>query len=452
MNTSPPKRRPLVLIELNEINFAVVREYVDADPSVFPALQRLMAGKMVHTEAESKYEQIEPWIQWVSVHTGLSYEEHHIFRLGDIAGSGVPQLYEQLEERGVDVGCISPMNAENRLKNPSYFLPDPWTTTKTDGSWWSRTLHEAISQAVNDNAKAKVSVKSLLALALGVARFARPVHYATYLRLLASAKQAPWRKALFLDLFLHDLHMTLLRARKPGFSSLFLNAGAHIQHHYFLSAQPIKKKTDKRNPGWYVNEAMDPVKEMLAFYDGIVSDYQQAGGIELIVATGLSQQPYDRLKYYYRLQEHQQFLKRIGVNCLTVQPRMTRDFLVDFADHEAMKIGLAGLRAMRVEQDGLPLFDEIEERGTSAFVTLTYPHEITAVTTMLVGQERLALLPHVAFVALKNGMHRSEGYAFFTDGAAPHAPADRQHVKALNLSIMSYFGANVAAGDAANGA
>jgi hypothetical protein len=451
MNTPSPKRRPLVLLELNEINFAVVKEYVDADPSMFPALQRLMAGNMVLTTAESKYEEIEPWIQWVSVHTGLSYEQHKIFRLGDITGSGVPQLFEQLEGRGIAVGCISPMNAENRLKNPSYFVPDPWTGTKTDGSWWSRTLHGAISQAVNDNAKAKVSVKSLIALALGVARFAKIIHYPTYLKLLAGARQGPWRKALFLDLFLHDLHMSLLQARKPGFSSLFLNAGAHIQHHYFLSAKPIKQKTDKRNPSWYVGDNMDPVKEMLTFYDGIVSDYLQAEGIEVIVATGLSQQPYDRLKYYYRLQEHQKFLQLIGVKCLAVQPRMTRDFLVDFVDHEAMKTGLEILRSVRVEQDGLPLFDEIEERGTSAFVTLTYPHEITGGTTVLLGQERFPLLPHVAFVALKNGMHRSEGYAFFTAGVAQYAPGDHEHVKALNGAIMSYFGADLAAQQAANG-
>lgn len=441
MKNSAVKRSPLVLLELNEINFAVVREYVDADSSVFPALQRLMAGKMVRTEAESKYEEIEPWIQWVSVHTGLSYDQHRIFRLGDIVGSGVPQIYEQLEKQGIEVGCVSPMNAENRLKNPSYFLPDPWTSTQTDGSWWSRILHDAISQAVNDNAKAKVSFRSKIALLLGLVRFARFTHYAAYLRLAVGARRAPWRKALFLDLFLHDLHMTLQRARKPGFSSLFLNAGAHIQHHYFLSAQPIKQRSDKRNPIWYVGADVDPVKEMLTFYDGVVGDYLQAEGIELIVATGLSQLPYDRLKYYYRLREHRDFLRLVGINCIGVHPRMTRDFLMEFVDAAAMQSALERLRSLRVEQDGLPLFDEIEERGTSAFVTLTYPHEITDLTSVSVDNISLPLLPHVIFVALKNGMHQSEGYAFFTPGAASHAPADCQHVKALNRSIISYFGA-----------
>lgn len=434
-------RRSLVLLELNEINFEIVKQYVDADATLFPALRRLMAGARVRTEAEQKYDEIEPWIQWVSIHSGLSYEQHGIFRLGDIAGSAVPQFYEELERRGIKVGCISPMNAENRLSAPSYFLPDPWTSTPTDGSWWSRQLHAAIAQAVNDNAQAKVSFKSKLALALGLLRFARVRNYATYLKLLANARSAPWGKALFLDLFLHDLHMTLLRAKRPGFSSLFLNAGAHIQHHYFLSAQPVKHGNERRNPAWYVSGDADPVKDMLAFYDRIVADYLESNDFEVIVATGLSQQPYERLKYYYRLKDHAAFLRLVGVDCVAVQPRMTRDFLVDFGDESAMRRAIAQMRSITIEQDGAPLFAEIEERGNSAFVTLTYPDEITPQTRIVVDGRSLPLAEHVAFVALKNGMHRSEGYAFFTAGVAPFAPADRQHVKELNRSVMSYFGA-----------
>ena len=116
MKTRFPKP-PLILLELNEINLSIVREYIDSDPVLFPGLRRLMDFKVVHTTSEPRYQNIEPWIQWVSVHTGLTYEQHRIFRLGDIVGSGVPQIYEALERQGVSVGCISPMNAENRLKD-----------------------------------------------------------------------------------------------------------------------------------------------------------------------------------------------------------------------------------------------------------------------------------------------------------------------------------------------
>lgn len=437
--STPFNKPPLVLIELNEINFSIINEYVAKDPMLFPSLRKLMDCKMVRTEAESEYQNIEPWIQWVSVHTGLSYDQHRIFRLGDITDSSVPQIYEDLERKGVSVGCISPMNAENRLKNPSYFIPDPWTSTPTDGSWWSRHLHEAIAQAVNDNSRAKISAKSLVSLVLGLLRFARPVHYLKYLRLLLGVKGAPWRRALFLDLLLHDLHMTLLRSRKPGFSSLFLNAGAHIQHHYFLCAIPVKSRMTIHNPDWYISPKKDPVKEMIEFYDGIISEYIQAKDIEFIVATGLSQQPYDRIKYYYRLKDHETFLQRIGIKFSAVHPRMTRDFLVEFSDAIEMNKAITRFRSLRVQRDDTQLFEEIEVRDKSVFVTLTYPHEITAATTIFVDDLCIPLLPEVAFVALKNGMHQSEGYAFFSAGVARNAPADRQHVKTLYETIQSYF-------------
>ena len=37
---------------------------------------------IVNTKAELIYENLEPWIQWPSVHTGKTYDEHKIFRLG----------------------------------------------------------------------------------------------------------------------------------------------------------------------------------------------------------------------------------------------------------------------------------------------------------------------------------------------------------------------------------
>jgi len=41
-------------------------------------------------------------------------------------------------------------------------------------------------------------------------------------------------KALILDSLLVDVHFTLWIKYKPDFSNLFLNSGAHIQHHYLF--------------------------------------------------------------------------------------------------------------------------------------------------------------------------------------------------------------------------
>jgi hypothetical protein len=429
----------LILLELNEINFDVVEKYVAADPAKFPALRDLLLGARIRTICEKHYHELEPWIQWVSVHTSKTYAEHGVFRLGDIVGSKAPQIFEQLEQSGYKVGAISAMNAENRLSYPAYFIPDPWTKTPTDSSWWSRSLWKAISQAVNDNAKARITVKSALQIALGILRFSPIRHYGKYLSLAALSRRKPWLKALVLDLLLHDFHWAMFNNKKPDFSVLFLNAGAHIQHHYFFNAGPIRKNSTNKNPTWYVAENEDPLADLLGLYDMIVGEYFTRSDTDVLLATGLAQKPYDRVKFYYRLNTHTDFLRGLGIPFKNVLPRMTRDFLIEFENvHDALAAQNL-LEMIRVDDGDVPLFGEIDNRGTSLFVTLTYANEVTASTNYCVGDRRLPLLPDVCFVAIKNGMHQEEGFAFFTPGIAAYAPADKSHVANLGIAVLDFF-------------
>jgi hypothetical protein len=208
-------KKRLILLELNEINFDLVKRYLSKFSGRFPGLEKLVAGAKIHTSSEEAYEELEPWIQWASVHTGKSYAEHKLFRLGDVVGSQVTQIFERLEMAGVAIGGISPMNAENRLKKPAYFIPDPWTKTLTDDSWWSRRLGSAVAQAVNDNAQSKITKTSALNILLGLVRFAKFKHYSLYFKLARKSIGSSWRRALVLDLFLHDLHTSFFKDKQP---------------------------------------------------------------------------------------------------------------------------------------------------------------------------------------------------------------------------------------------
>jgi hypothetical protein len=432
--------KKLVLVQLNELSFDAVRRYIG--PLGLRSFGKLMTGHFTTTTAEDSYSMLEPWIQWPSVYTGQAAAEHGLTRLGDAVGHHVPQVFEQLEAQGVRVGCVAAFSAENRLQKPAYFLPDPWTCTDSDRSWWSRVLSQAIGQIVNDNAHQRVTARSLVHLALGVLRFARPRHWDLYLKLALTAPGAPWRKALFLDLLLHDMHWRLFHSKGAQFSTIFLNAGAHIQHHYFLNALEIPSR-GLRNPPDYLPAGVDPVAEMLKVYDRLLADYLRLpeldSKVSTVIATGLSQQPYDREKYYWRLREHSDFLRSQGIRFSAVWPRMSRDFLIEFSSLADASKAQAALAKMTVDPSGERLFGEIENRGDSLFVTLTYPHMIGADDHVLGGATTTPLEPAVALVAMKNGMHRSEGYAHFSAGVAALAPAAGAHVKALHQTIHAFF-------------
>jgi hypothetical protein len=263
-------KRNLTLLELNEINFEVVRFYIERDESL-PAFKKIIKKHIVDTEAEFEYDNLEPWIQWSSVHTGKTFDEHKVFRLGDFVNSTDEQFFEQVEKAGFSVGAVSPMNASNRLKNPAYFIPDPWTQTPCDNSFFSKSITDAIVQAVNDNSQSKLTFKTIFNLGLAFVALVKPSRYLPMAKYVFNALGKPWRKALFLDMLLYEIHKTLFKRKNPNFSTLFLNAGAHIQHHYFFNS-PYVDSPELKNPAWYIEKDDDPFLEMLKVYDEMLTD------------------------------------------------------------------------------------------------------------------------------------------------------------------------------------
>jgi len=55
----------IVLLELNEINFDTVSSYIERGKCL-PGFKKLIEKGIVTTEAESKYENLEPWFLWHS--------------------------------------------------------------------------------------------------------------------------------------------------------------------------------------------------------------------------------------------------------------------------------------------------------------------------------------------------------------------------------------------------
>lgn len=423
---------PVILLELNEVNFDFVREYVARGR--LPALGRLIAKHGVsETTSESKYEELEPWIQWVTAHSGKSLAQHGVFRLGDIVNHDFPQIWEMLEERGLRVGAISPMNARLRARSPAFFVPDPWTDTGVVAPWALQRLYAAVRQAVNDNAQSRITAASLFGLVLGALRYCRPRHYGAYLQLSLGSRGHTWRRAMFLDLLLADVFTAEVARTRPDFASLFLNAAAHIQHHYMFCSAAYRGT--QRNPPGYAPPGADPVLEVYELYDRVVADIQRSfPSSRIMIATGLHQVPHERVTYYWRIREHAPFLRRIGVDFVRVEPRMSRDFLITFADTASADAGCRRLAAACAE-DGVPLF-EVDNRGTDAFVMLTYPRDIGPAMTFAIDDAVYrGLHEDVAFVAVKNGEH--DGVGYFIDSGVPRAVSDRFALAQLPERIIA---------------
>ena len=396
----------LILVELNELNFKYVEKY-------FTGLKlntlKKIKENLKDTVSESEYELLEPWIQWHSIHTGCSAKEHGIFRLGDGINSKKKQIFEQLEEFNLKIGSISAMNSVNRLKNPSYFIPDPWTETNSDKNYFNRMITNVLRDTVNNNASGKFKLKNYFYLILIFFKFVRIKKYKFFFKFLINSLFRKWRKALFLDLLIHEIHLNLLKKHNPDFSCVFFNAGAHIQHHYLLNS--LANETSLKNPENVIKQQEDPFKEMLIIYDQILGDYID-NHKNVIIATGLTQKIINQPHYYYRLINHEKFLNKLKLNYFKVEPRMSRDFLIKFNNNKDRDIAYEILN--KIKLNNKVFFGILDLRNNSIFVTLTYGDEIKKNDFIFFGEEKINAYSETVFVALKNGEHDGSGYLFAT--------------------------------------
>lgn len=405
-------------LELNELNFHYIKQFVDK--GALPNFTRLFAaGQVRQTDAGEVYPELEPWIQWPTVYTGKRYQEHGLFRLGDIAYRDQPQIWDYLEARGLKVGAISPMNASNRCTDPAFFLPDPWTHTKLVAEPRVAKLYALLGSLVNDNATADASIAKLASKILPLALpHMTPASTIEYFKILPVAIKYKWARAAFLDRLLADIFLSLWRRHRPDFASLFLNAGAHIQHHHTYDSAAYQG--ERSNPGWYSKAAEtgdDPLLFIYRVYDSIVGEMVAMKDTQVFISTGLSQIPNKREHYQYRIVDFPGFFAQVGLEGATIRPRMSRDFLLEFASAEAARAALPVLDKVRCKE--APLFT-IEDRGETLFCQVGYFGPPEGLKQVSINGRAGDHAEAFALVSIENAIHQPVGY--FIDARGTRAP------------------------------
>uniref|UniRef100_UPI00404827F2 hypothetical protein n=1 Tax=Algoriphagus sp. TaxID=1872435 RepID=UPI00404827F2 len=399
----------MILLALNELNLDYIKGYVRAGK--LSNFEKLIEKGVVFTTSESRYELLEPWIQWATVQTGKAYDEHKVFRLGDMINRlDLNQIFEELEKSGLSIGAISPFNADNRLSNAKFFIPDPWTQTKASGGFIIEKLSRTVSRFVNSNASGKVRPIDIIWLLIGFIFYVRIKRWPKFFKLV-SLRKKPGVKAAILDMFLLEVFVTLQKNYKPDYSHLFFNGGAHVQHHYMFNSSQYQG--DFKNPEWYCPGDWDPIFMMLETYDTIIGDLLESGE-RIVGVTGLHQVPHEEQTYYWRPVDHKKFLLECGLKGeFSVTPRMSRDFLIEgINDRHALEIEIF-LRQFTDSVRSKPVFN-IDNRGPSLFVEIVYDDDLVEGMSFD-GPNNISiryLKSKLSFVAIKNGKHDGLGFMF----------------------------------------
>lgn len=461
METQHRAQNPHVLfLQLNELNFPFIEEYCRKGklPNFRSFFDRY---GYVETSSEDEHHLANPWIQWPTVHTGMDYADHGVFRLGDIMKTEHPMIYEVLENAGVSVAAMCPFNARNSVKRSAFFVPDPWTETDISGPVSLRLINDAVKQVADDYAKNKIAIGSLARLALGGSVNMKWGNLPEYVAETARyARGQKWMRAVVADRLLADAFLTQCARHKPHYATIFLNGGAHLQHHYMYSSAAYDGP--HRNPDWIVPPGADPLLDVLLCYDEFLGRAMKLAdrlpGGRVLLATGLHQEPHERETFYYRLEDQIDFLRRMGIAFESSYRLMTEDFVVTFATEEeaaraeAMILDIrtggidpifyveTGDSAVRTERTDTQVF-HTENRGKDIYVQLrpmarAMPEKVSVHrgNIAIEGFDQLVL-----FAQYKNTHHHGLGY-FADSGCAKGTLPARFPLRDLFDYVLSLYG------------
>ncbi len=404
-----PSQLPrLLLVELNEFSTDLFKRGI-AELRLRNIEQLLgMHASITTTDDLVEHRGLDPWVQWVSTHTGVPSSQHGIIHLGDAPSKlGLKQLWEKLSSCGISSGIWGAMNAtRGSAERCAFFLPDPWTFEE-----------EAYPASLNDLlALPRYYSKNYLevsksAFALRTLRLARYVLGSGALLnilgmspfILSGVLRKGINNAMLFSLF--DLFSTALflqerKRHRPQLSLIFLNSIAHLQHHRWEAGTHLTK--DLR----FGLRAIDRVLGMLFA--------SREEGEALVVMNALTQRNivHEKPRICYRQINPTRFLRDVGFDFKSVEQLMTNDAHVFFVNRAARdKVALA-LRQVTLQ--GVTLFhvEPSEQDECKLFYQVDFWDELEADVGISVNGRDIRFLDHFEAIVARTGAHIPDGNVF----------------------------------------
>jgi hypothetical protein len=405
----------LLLIELNEFSVDLFKRGLTE--LQLPSIQRLMALKSSETVTEDSVEHrgLDPWVQWVSIHTGVPSSQHGIVHLGDASTDlNLRQLWETLSLNGVSSGVWGAMNAtRGTAKLCHFFLPDPWTF-KEDA--FPAQLKDLLALP-RYYAKNYLDVSKTEFLA-GVLRLIRYVScsgaFIECIKMIPLILKGLIRNGInnamlfsLFDLFSTALFLEQRKRSNTQLSIIFLNSIAHLQHHRWEAGD---KLSDDLKFGL---QAIDHALGLLFA--------SRTEGEALVVMNALTQRNivHEKPRICYRQVNPARFLNAVGFKFLSVEQLMTNDahvFFVSTADR-----GVASIVLSQTTVEGQALFDVKPslQDPCKLFYQVDFWDELDVNTTVLVNGINIRFFDHFEAIVARTGAHIPEGNAFFDGIALP---------------------------------
>src|SRR6266853_996521 len=411
---------PVVLVEFNELSPVLMDRFIEAGH--LPNFKRMRdESEVCISVAEEKPPHLEPWIQWVDVHTGVPYSQHGISALSQGHNLRYKSVWSVVSDAGWPVWVCGSMNVQYKEGTRGYILPDPWATDFPPYPGELKPYFYFIQQNVLEYTNKRVPLTKSDYLKFMMFMLGHGLSFTTFdaaVWQLLSEKRTGcgrWRRAFIMDRLQFDMFSAIYRRLKPRFSTFFLNSTAHMQHSYWRHMQPelftVDPKSDEQRQ--YASAILQGYQEM----DGLLGRLLMLVGNQAIVilATALSQQPclvYEEKggKHGYRVSDHTRLIAFTGVTspyrCAPVMAGQFWIHLESMSNADEVELRLRTLRL------GEKHVIATRREGSSVFASCSITQAIDSDAVVHIEDTEQAAPFFSLFYdsgIMKSGMHHPDG-------------------------------------------
>lgn len=303
--------KDLLLIELNEIDFDFLSNASNLENR--PHIKKLLSLSKITTHTQDKEEghNLDPWVQWVSIHTGLPSSVHNVFNFSNRLSGKFQQTWDLLADKGYTCSIWGAMNSRmSAHNNILHYLPDPWNFDEKANS---KSLNNFLEfpRYFAGNYKS-LKIKNLISpiFKLFTSIISENIFFDIIRKIpffIKSCIKSNTRIFIFyliLDLITLKVIKKRIKNKKPSFLLIFLNSSAHFQHNQW----------DRED---IYDIYFDFIELILKDLFEIKNNYES-----IIVANGFSQikiQP----KYLCKIKDPNIFFKDIGLSFKSIEANMT---------------------------------------------------------------------------------------------------------------------------------
>lgn len=421
--------RRLIFAEFNELCPWLIERWMDEGK--LPNFRRLQRQSVTFTTTADVTDpaDLEPWIQWYSLHTGLSFDQHGVFHLTEGAKAEHDDLWHAAHRAGLKVGSFASMNTRAFAFQDSFYVADPWCD---DGNahppalnTYNRFVAHNVREYSNPDQRLTIGDAARFAGFMATHGLSARTAGAIAAQLATERlkdRRLSWRRAALLDRMQFDVFRHYQRKFHPHFSTFFINSTAHLQHSYWRQFDPdaFTMKPSAEDLALY-GEAIQFGYEAM---DRLLADFMtlaEETDSTLVFLTALSQQPYTQAeatggKHFYRLREVESLFRRFELPFANIDPTMTHQYFVTFGCDEDLAHARETLSTFHMP-DGRALFDFNARTEGGLYFSCNIYAEVPAGATVETPQGPLVFADLLYKIdATKSGRHHPDGALWFATG------------------------------------